>query len=570
VAIFYPPPQPFVGAWQPLEPRKLVPPSVPVNNSPPYRLDSLLAQINLAWQPPPPLPTLNAKRTPPSVDKPPGYRLDSLLAQLNSQWQTPPFAPPMLGAKLTPPSVIVSQPPRYRLDSLLAQVNLAWQPGPPLPQNLPFIVQPGVIAAYQPYSNQWLPIAIQAWQPGPLQPPAGQRLTPPSVAVNNPPLLAAPNLQVSQAWQLAGPILLQNTGLISTVAAVAAPVGVNPAWLYAELNAIWQQVPFQPQIGQQLTPPSVPVNNPPLYSTVELAEQYTQAWQPFVPLPQVLPFQTPPVSIAVNNPPSYDPQWFLEQMALSWLPAQPQPQTLPFAPIPAVVVTSIPYTAAWLPGVLQAWQPAPFLPQSLPTQIVSVPVNNPPGYTTVEFAEQYTQAWQPFIPLPQVLASVTPPVSTDNPPSYRQDMLLGQINASWQQTWTVPPLAELVQGTIAIVNNPPSYTLASLLAQINIEWQPGPPLPTLNEQLTPPTGPTPPPPVTAPISGGVYPGDEWTGRREKKKDAALQTPQGEEVTATVFAQRYLAAKRKFEQQSDDELYIGLLHFMIQMDEDNEE
>ena len=78
--------------------------------------------------------------------------------------------------------------------------------------------------------------------------------------------------------------------------------------------------------------------------------------------------------------------------------------------------------------------------------------------------------------------------------------------------------------------------------------------------------PTPPPP-TGIKSGGVYPGNEWTGRREKKKDAALQDT--EIVSATEFARKYLQAKKRYQDAEDDELYRMMLHFMIQMDDEED-
>ena len=296
---------------------------------------------------------------------------------------------------------------------------------------------------------------------------------------------------------------------------------------------------WQPLEPRKLTPPSVPVNNPPGYRQDGLLVQINASW--------ILPFQYPPslqllvqgfVAPSVNPP--YTTTALLAQINLAWQPGPPQPP------------------------VGQRLTPP------------SVPVNNPPGYSVQPLAQQIVAAWQPYLLQPQVLETITPPQSVDNPPGYRLDSALTEFNLAWQLPFQMPPpLVLMPQGIVAVVNNPPGYTLNWLLGQLNLAWQPGPPLPTLLTLQTPPSGPLPPPPV-APYAGGGYPGDEWTGRREKKSDAALQqtermqTEAGIEVTPTVFAQRYLAARKKYQDKEDEELYTALLHFMMQMDDDNED
>jgi hypothetical protein len=329
----------------------------------------------------------------------------------------------------------------------------------------------------------------------------------------------------------------------------------------------------QPLDTIKLVPPSVPVNNPPFgYQenlNSEIFETLKAAWQPppfyyYWPLPKQIISGAAAVSQPWTNP-------WLAGIIASWQPAPPQPQQTPQRQIVSVPVNNPPsYDPQWfLEQINLAWQPASQYPPA-PAQLPQgAPVNNPPGVNPAWLYENLNSQWQSGPPLPW-----TPPprqiTSIDQPPSYRQDALFGQINAAWQQTWAPPPLVLQPQGTIAVVNNPPPYSILWIQVLANLEWQPGPSLPQTLVLSTPPSGPVPPPPITRPISGGVYPGDEWRGRREKKRDAALQDARtGEEITPTLFAKRYIEAKRKAELADDQKIYEALLRFMIENDEDED-
>jgi hypothetical protein len=235
LAIFYPPPNPFVGGRQPLEPIKKVPPSVPVDLPPRYRLDWLLAQLNLAWQPGPPLPpaTPDTQIISVPVNNPPSYDPQWLLEQLALAWQSPP-------AQL-PPQVFL------------------------LPQQV-------VVAAYVPYSiTQWMSEVVAAWQPLPPQPQASVPTR--IVSVDNPPPTAYAALygELTQAWVL--PFQYPPTlpwAPIPPPAVVNNPPGYTITSLMAQLVTSWQPGPPLPPVlilmpqGAQPGPPP-PSGNPVLW-----------------------------------------------------------------------------------------------------------------------------------------------------------------------------------------------------------------------------------------------------------------------------------------------------------------
>jgi len=188
-----PAPSPFIGGWQPLDPRNLAPPitAVPVDNPPPYSAfdDDLLAQLVSAWQVPV-VPTQRWRFVPQqqiaSADNPPPNLFDDdLLVQIVAAWQ--PVQPPRLKQNLPPsitavrvdnpppasraratpiqsawvqqapvpwqqryapipPAAIVSIPSGAIDDDLLVQIVGAWQPSAPYVQQRPQQVISGVVA----------------------------------------------------------------------------------------------------------------------------------------------------------------------------------------------------------------------------------------------------------------------------------------------------------------------------------------------------------------------------------------------------------------------------------------
>ena len=98
MAIYYPPPPPFIGGTQPLAPRKLPPSETAVpENAPPFtgsaRPIAAMAKVWISWIPPPPEPQTPWKLAPSILAVPednPPFGLRSWLGAVLQTWQPLP------------------------------------------------------------------------------------------------------------------------------------------------------------------------------------------------------------------------------------------------------------------------------------------------------------------------------------------------------------------------------------------------------------------------------------------------------------------------------------------------
>lgn len=498
---------------QPYGQRKL-PPSitaVPVNSPiPNYNLNLPypgLANLFFPPDPPPTLPTI--KRVPAAVvtfvpSGPSGF----LPTITNLAWQ-PPDPLPTLPGKLNPSitAVPVNNPPfaNYQLTVSFLDPD----PQPFFPQNK--VAQPFVTTFVSSGPLGWLPTLTNlAWQPPDPQPTLQGKLNPSitAVPVNNPPFnqRVEPN-QGLAVWQPPDPQpFVSYTGWQPL-----APNKLNPTVTAVSVNnppfsqrqeplqglTVWQPPDPQPFISytgwQPLAPnklnPSVtavPVNNPPFSQRVE-PNQGLAAWQPPDPSPFIsytgwqplAPGKLNPTvtAVPVNNPPFSQRVEPLPGLN-AWQVPDPPIQPPRYYPQQFVATTIIPFSNAWLAGVLTSWQPpdpSPTLPRNLPPQITAVPVNNPP-FDNYQLTLIFNN-----VPLPPQLPTtkvVQPFVASTGQPFV--PTWLSGVLTSWQPPDPLPTLPRNLppQITAVPVNNPP-FTQRDSRPLILSAWVPPDPQPTL-------------------------------------------------------------------------------------------
>lgn len=290
MAIYHPPPSPFVGGRQPLDPDRLPPAiaAVPVED-PPFsgRRAVALDVVRRAWEPEAPLPWL-ARYVPqgaPLVDAPPVGGRAWLPAVLRA-WDPVPFprdtrrryvpqpvadAPPVGGRAWLPvvvrawlPEIVprelrrryvpprVADPPPVGRRAWLPVVRRAWEPPFRVPpQARPFVHVPPVVSAYTPHDRaRRLALLRHAWEPPPPPPTRPRTLSPDllHVRVDRPPFgLRAWLPIVLRAWQPPPhyprfPVTFTEGGIPPVVD--APPVG-GRRWLEVVLRA-WEAPPPQP------------------------------------------------------------------------------------------------------------------------------------------------------------------------------------------------------------------------------------------------------------------------------------------------------------------------------------
>lgn len=197
----------------------------------------------------------------------------------------------------------------------------------------------------------------------------------------------------------------------------------------------------QPYAGGKLTPPGIPVNNPPFN------------FRPFVP-----PY--PGATILISG-----------------IAGSPQGAA-------AAVTAQVPYTNWWYPSVLQAWQSVdtlPILPRYLNPTVTAVPVNNPPftGRTHLPNILAQWQAPDPSPPLPGKLSPGIPGQSVDNPPRLsRPPQPLYPVDYLAPQQQRYVPQTSVVVAAQGPYNN---LWLASVIQS----WFAADPQPTLPRNLNP-------------------------------------------------------------------------------------
>lgn len=494
MAIYYQPPPPFVGGFQPDAPHLGVSSELATERPPPFshtgRWASQLPSIQ-AWIPPDPSPFVGAwqplarRQLAPSISAvpvsnppfAPDYNQQTYWNALVG-WTPQPFQLPAVNKLVQTTSVSNSQPYNRLQDSAfpwLQQQQIA-------PQSTKYLVQPAYVAT-GPWSSdfsgdfggdqpnvlyKWLPAAWTSWiPPSPLPILTKQLLqvTTPS----NPPF--GPDYGQPQTW---------------TILAAWTPPPPAP----------WQRPPLQQQS----------VDNPSFGGYAPSQPEYLtvlSAWTPPPPAPWQEP-ETQIVSVDNPTPDGYGPQQTEYAIVLgTWVPPDPTPTQK--RPLQTVSVDNPPYgpdynqSQYW--SVLTAWVPPDPVPWQKPaTQRQSV--DNPPIGGYVADQPEYLSivgAWAPPDPAPwQKLPSQT--VSVDNPP-----VRSGAWTIAMQAGWIPPdpspfmgawqPLAPRLlpaQLTAVAVNNPPFLT-PPIEASVRASWEVVPPLPTLGVKalqpfVSPPVG----------------------------------------------------------------------------------
>jgi len=260
--LFYPPPQPFMGGFQPLAPRELpasitdLPPAA-VNDPPfgtfPLRAAMAYAVLLRSWRPPDPPPWIGRYVPPPAPlgDNPPFMREPRALLRALEQWQ--PGAPWLYQVPRGMP-VSVDNPPRYSPAPYLALMSVAWQVAPPWPGR--YAKQISSVDNPPPRRGALPAPVLQTWQIGYQTPQIGRYA--PQVA----PAAAQPSYGIAQylaavagAWVPAFPARSPWTlrGIVQPGAGaqVDNPPVKRPLSL-SSILAFWQIVPPRPWSGWHL------------------------------------------------------------------------------------------------------------------------------------------------------------------------------------------------------------------------------------------------------------------------------------------------------------------------------
>lgn len=351
MGLYYNPPPPHIGAAQPLEPKKLTPPSGPAPQNPPIgggsrsRSDVLqswaLAAAAVAAVVVLPrvfVPPAAAASVPSELVQDAIYR--SWFDSTSNSHYAALHVVREFAARMTPPvsGPTPDSPPLNGGAEVPQTVLNWWIPPPPAPQSS---------------------ILLKPPQSGP---------TP-----DNPPFVGG--AEVSQAvlnWWIPPPPLPQSTIVLQPpqsgpVAFVFPQRGIPDAvaaWWSRELVVVDLPVPSVPQVAP---------DSPPISGTLHALAEIAQSWIPAPPAPITARLLVPPQS-------------------------GPAPQNPPFvggAKIPA--------------SVLQWWIPPPPLPQLPEPFTTSVPApDNPPFVGGAEIPASVLEWWRPSAPLPQLLIRGVP------------------------------------------------------------------------------------------------------------------------------------------------------------------
>lgn len=451
---FNPPPAPIVAATaaQPYAGGKLTPPGIPVNN-PPFQYQGRSPQLvheNAAIAQPDPWPyvfldkTTGAQPYGPPTNFPQGAVVVVTQVPFSNQWMasviqswftldSAPILPRYLNPTIT--AVRVDNPP-FSQRAFIPPYPADYA----VPQQSRFVPQTNVVAQ-GPYSNIWLANVIQSWfiPDPPVQLPRYLNPTVTAVRVDNPPFAR----QLFTQPYPSPTIFISGLVGIPQGAAAAAQVPYTQGWYSTVLEA-WQANDPQPTLPRNLTPPGIPVNNPP-FNQRTFFPPYPDAY--VAPQSPVYLPQGAPVVVSAQGP--YNNYW-LATVLEAWQPVDPPP-TLPrlSAGIPGWSVDNPPVAEGSLIITWLTPDPQPTLPRHLPATLVGVPVNNPPfsnAGRSAWVADLIVRAYQPPDPLPTLSGKLPPTllaVAVNNPPfSSRSE--LANILAQWQfpppqPTPSVPP-----------------------------------------------------------------------------------------------------------------------------------
>lgn len=383
------------------------------------------------WIPPDPLPTLTAKRTPPSVDNPPRPgSLGAFAKQPSTVWQAPDPLPNLGTKKLTPPQSVDRPPIGGQHPQHLW--GAPWAAPDPLPTLTVKLKPPSVDNPPRRVVDTRLWSVLAAWllPPDPL-PTLSVKSTPRSV--DNPPFSSSH----FQPWNLP-PDPLPNLGNEKVVQPYipSATYAYSTPWQSIVLSA-WVPPDPQPTLAGKVNPSiiSIRTDNPPRIShwlsgvldTWTRPTDPIQTWHPLIP-------QGGP-----NHPTVVWP--WLSSVLSAWVPPDPLPTLTAKRTPPSVdrpPVTDTAWQQFW-----PAWQPpdpVPTLGHKLPPAVASIPTNNPPWIGGSRAMSTILASWVPPDP-PPTRPKVLPirVITVYNPP-FTQNFWLPTVLTAWVPPFLMPVL----------------------------------------------------------------------------------------------------------------------------------
>jgi hypothetical protein len=463
MGLYYNPQPPHIGASQPLEGKKLTPPSGPLPQSPPVLLTAAtLAIILSGWAPASAAPQTSPKLVPQAVVSGPPLLNNTALQTILSAWAS-------------------TAPPIQTLEQLVPP-----QSGPP-PTNPPFAGGAEVSES-----------VLVAWLPLPPLPPVAINLDPPIAGPTpqNPPFTGSQvPLAVLDAW-IPPPPAYQTTDLIPVP--ISGPTPQNPPFAGTGVpeSVLVAWLPPQPAaITVDLIP--VPISGPaagyvPTGAVEPLA--VSVSWLPPQPAAITAVNLNPPISgPAPQNPP------FPGGLEISWLDPGSLP-TLPRNIAPLLPISAPSYLPAnqypvaieisWQSFGSWQWQDL----QQLTPPISGPTPQNPPISGGAQVPESVLVSWLPPPPIPPIVAdNLSPPIAgpvPQNPPFVGGASVPEAVLADWI---IAPPT---YQSTINL--NPPISAPSAFIptppyqVSIEISWLPSDPRFQTARNLVPPISAPPP------------------------------------------------------------------------------
>lgn len=285
MGLYYNPPPPHIGAAQPLEPKKLTPPSGPAANNPPFSGGArALQEIFNSWFVSAPLlePRKLRAPSPPAADNPPFNGGARALQEILNSWFVP--AQPIESRKLkSPPST--DNPPFNGGARVRQEILNSWvlpapqleprklsQPPSQTPDNPPFN---GGSRVLQAIFNSWFIPAPQL--------EARKVSPPPSQTPDNPPFNggARSRQEILNSWFApVTSIVLPRPFVPAQPVQAAVPPSRVPDAIYQS----WIASALLAQTGRKLSPPiSGPTpDNPPFNGGARARQEILNSW--FIPL----------------------------------------------------------------------------------------------------------------------------------------------------------------------------------------------------------------------------------------------------------------------------------------------
>lgn len=278
MGLYYNPPQPHIGAAQPLEPKKLTPQSGPVPQNPPFMGGSRVRQEILnSWSVPAAAVVLQELFVPAvPAQAAPARTPDAIYQSWSSVLSNSQYASIQVvresAARMTPPvSGPVPTDPPFNGGAEVSQAVLNWWiPPPPAPQSS---------------------ILLEPPQSGP--------------APSNPPFVGGAKLApgIAQWWSRDLVFVEISAPIVPQIQPDSAPVS-RAATSLAEILISWLPKPPAPITARLLVPPvSGPVpQNPPIVGS-RIPAAVLQWWIPAPPLPQLSEQVVPPSPVVVTYVP---------------------------------------------------------------------------------------------------------------------------------------------------------------------------------------------------------------------------------------------------------------------------